>query len=72
MKAVVLGGGTWGTGFSRCSPIAVRGHACDPPRRGRAAIAETGRNPRYSSSVDLAGIAATTIAEAPYEGPTSS
>ena len=31
------------------------------------AIADTGRNPRYATSVDLAGIAATTVAEAPVE-----
>jgi glycerol-3-phosphate dehydrogenase (NAD(P)+) len=66
---VVLGGGTWGTGFSRL--LADRGfdvtlatHHAEDAR----AIAETGHNPRYSSSVDLAGIAATTIEEAPLVG----
>jgi glycerol-3-phosphate dehydrogenase (NAD(P)+) len=66
VKAVVLGGGTWGTGFSRV--LADRGcdvtlatHRADDAR----AIAETGHNPRYSSSLDLDGIAATTIADAP-------
>ena len=69
MKAVVLGGGTWGTGFARL--LADRGyevtlatHNADDAH----AIAETGRNPRYSSSVDLSGIAATTIAAAPVVG----
>jgi glycerol-3-phosphate dehydrogenase (NAD(P)+) len=67
MRAVVVGGGTWGTGFSRLLAdrefdvtLAVR-----DPEVARA-IAETGRNPRYSSSISLSGIAATTIAEAPF------
>ena len=68
MKAVVLGGGTWGTGFSRL--LADRGYevtlATQRAEDARA-IAETGRNPRYSTSVDLDGIAATTIAGAPVE-----
>ena len=61
MNAVVVGGGTWGTGFARLLAersidvtLAVR----DPAVAG--AIAETGRNPRYSPSVDLRGIAAVT------------
>jgi glycerol-3-phosphate dehydrogenase (NAD(P)+) len=69
MKVVVLGSGTWGTGFSRL--LADRGYevtlASRSPDDARA-IAETGRNPRYSTSVDLEGIAATTIPEAPVEG----
>lgn len=68
MRAVVLGGGTWGTGFARL--LADRGYevtlATHHAEDARA-IVETGRNPRYSSSVDLAGIAATTIAEAPVD-----
>jgi glycerol-3-phosphate dehydrogenase (NAD(P)+) len=64
--AVVVGGGSWGTGFSRL--LADRGlevtlathHAADA-----AAIAETGRNPRFLTEVDLSGITATTVAEAP-------
>ena len=66
MRAVVLGAGSWGTVFSRL--LADRGidvtlaahHAADAD-----AIVETGRNPRFSSGVDLNGIAATTIPEAP-------
>ena len=65
-RAVVVGGGSWGTGFSRL--LADRGyevtlatHRADDAR----AIAETGHNPRYLSQVDLRGIDATTIAEAP-------
>ena len=65
MKAVVLGAGTWGTGFSRV--LADRGYdvtlATHKAEDARA-IAETGRNPRYGTSVDLSGVAATTIAEA--------
>jgi glycerol-3-phosphate dehydrogenase (NAD(P)+) len=68
MKAVVLGSGTWGTGFSRL--LADRGVevtlASHRPEDARA-IAETARNPRYATSVDLEGIAATTLAEAPIE-----
>jgi glycerol-3-phosphate dehydrogenase (NAD(P)+) len=68
MKAVVLGAGTWGTGFARL--LADRGvevtlashHAADAD-----AIAATGRNPRYLTSADLTGIAATTITAAPVQ-----
>ena len=64
--AVVVGGGSWGTGFSRL--LADRGlevtlathHAEDA-----AAIRETGRNPRFLTDVDLSDVVATTIAEAP-------
>jgi glycerol-3-phosphate dehydrogenase (NAD(P)+) len=69
MKAVVLGGGTWGTGFSRL--LADRGYdvtLATHRAEDAQAISETSRNPRYSSSVDLTGIAATTIAEAPVAG----
>ncbi len=68
MRAVVLGGGTWGTGFSRL--LADRGYEVTLAVRDAEdarAIAETGRNPHYSSSVDLNGIVATTIAEAPVD-----
>lgn len=64
MRCVVVGGGTWGTAFSRL--LADRGHevtlACRDPEQA-AAIAESGRNPRYLSSVDLHGVAA--VHEAP-------
>lgn len=65
MKVVVVGGGSWGTAFSRL--LADRGHvvtlACRD--RGQAeAIAATGRNPRYLTTVDLRDVAATTIEDA--------
>jgi glycerol-3-phosphate dehydrogenase (NAD(P)+) len=64
-NVVVVGGGSWGTGFSRL--LADRGlevtlatrHAEDA-----AAIRDTGRNPRFMSGVDLSDVAAETIAEA--------
>ena len=40
--------------------------ACRDPEQVRA-IAETGRNPRYSTKADLHGVRATTIAKAPLE-----
>ena len=68
-RAVVVGGGSWGTGFSRL--LADRGydvtlatHREDDAR----AIRETGRNPRFLTQVDLSGIDATTVAEAPIVG----
>jgi glycerol-3-phosphate dehydrogenase (NAD(P)+) len=64
----VIGGGTWGTGFARL--LADRGHevtlATHHAEDARA-IRETGHNPRFLSEVDLRGIAATTVAEAPLE-----
>ena len=68
MRAVVLGGGTWGTSFSRL--LVDRGFDVTLAVRDAEvarAIAETGHNPHYSSSVDLNGIVATTIADAPVE-----
>jgi glycerol-3-phosphate dehydrogenase (NAD(P)+) len=66
MKAVIVGGGSWGTAFSRL--LADRGHrvtlACRDPEQARE-IAETGRNPRYLQQVDLQGVAAAPIPEAP-------
>jgi glycerol-3-phosphate dehydrogenase (NAD(P)+) len=57
VKATVIGAGMWGTAFARL--LADRGHevtlACHDPEHARA-IAETGRNPRALSDVDLAGI----------------
>jgi len=68
VKAVVVGAGSWGTAFA-CL-LRDRGHevtlaARDPEQV--AAIGDTGRNPRYMRDVDLRGIAAVTIAEAPLE-----
>jgi glycerol-3-phosphate dehydrogenase (NAD(P)+) len=66
MRIVVVGGGSWGTAFSRL--LADRGHAvtlaCRDPEQARA-INETGQNPRYLRIVDLRGIPAAPIAEAP-------
>jgi glycerol-3-phosphate dehydrogenase (NAD(P)+) len=68
MQVVVVGGGSWGTAFSRL--LADRGHettlACRDAEQALA-IAETGRNPRYLSSVHLNGVAATTIETAPVD-----
>jgi glycerol-3-phosphate dehydrogenase (NAD(P)+) len=66
VNAVVLGAGSWGTVFSRLLAdrgldVTLAAHHADDAR----AIAETGHNPRYSSDVDLNGIASTTIADAP-------
>ena len=62
MRAVVIGGGSWGTGFSRL--LADRGHevtlVCRDPEQARA-IAETGHNPRYLPQVDLRGIVPGTV-----------
>jgi glycerol-3-phosphate dehydrogenase (NAD(P)+) len=59
VRAVVVGGGTWGTGFARL--LADRAFdvtlAVRDPEVARA-IAETGRNPRYSPGVDLSEIGA--------------
>jgi glycerol-3-phosphate dehydrogenase (NAD(P)+) len=66
LNVVVVGGGSWGTAFA-CL-LRDRGHevtlACRDPEQVRA-IAETGRNPRYLTSVDLGGVEVATIAEAP-------
>jgi glycerol-3-phosphate dehydrogenase (NAD(P)+) len=66
MRIVVVGGGSWGTAFSRL--LADRGHdvtlACRDPAQARA-IRETGRNPRYLRIVDLHGIRVAPLAEAP-------
>ena len=60
MRAVVVGGGSWGTGFSRL--LADRGHVvtlvCRDPEQA-ATITETGRNPRYLTTVDLRDVTAT-------------
>ena len=67
-NVVVIGGGSWGTAFARlladrdCSVTLATRSADDA-----AAIRETGHNPRYSPQVDLNGVEATTIAEAPLE-----
>src|SRR5919197_3433269 len=66
MRIVVVGGGSWGTAFSRL--LADRDHdvtlACRDQEQARA-IRETGRNPRYLRIVDLRGIPAAPLGEAP-------
>ncbi|HEU5278900.1 MAG TPA: NAD(P)H-dependent glycerol-3-phosphate dehydrogenase [Gaiellaceae bacterium] len=68
MKAIVVGGGSWGTAFA-CL-LRERGHevtlACRDPEQVRT-IRETGRNPRYLTEADLRGVDAATIDEAPFE-----
>jgi glycerol-3-phosphate dehydrogenase (NAD(P)+) len=65
VRAVVIGGGSWGTAFARL--LADGGHetaiACRDAEQVRE-IEETGRNPRFPAS-DLRGITATTVADAP-------
>jgi glycerol-3-phosphate dehydrogenase (NAD(P)+) len=69
VKAVVVGAGSWGSAFA--CVLRDRGHdvtlACRDSDQAHA-IAETGRNPRYLRSADLAGIAASTIDDAPLAG----
>jgi glycerol-3-phosphate dehydrogenase (NAD(P)+) len=66
VKAVVIGGGSWGTAFSTL--LRDRGHevvlACRDPAQAEA-IAQTGRNPRFQRDADLTGIAACAISDAP-------
>ncbi len=66
MQVVVVGGGSWGTAFA-CL-LRDRGHvvtlACRDADQARA-IDETGRNPRYLSDVDVRGIRAAPLPEAP-------
>lgn len=66
MRVTVVGGGSWGTAFA--TVLRDRGHevtlACRDPEQA-ALIATTHHNPRYLKDVDLTGIDATTIDEAP-------
>jgi glycerol-3-phosphate dehydrogenase (NAD(P)+) len=66
VKIVVVGGGSWGTAFSRI--LASRDHevtlACRDAEQARV-ISETGRNPRYLTFASLAGVRAAAVAEAP-------
>jgi glycerol-3-phosphate dehydrogenase (NAD(P)+) len=68
MRVAVVGGGSWGTAFSRL--LADRGHevtlACRDPEQVRA-IREKGRNPRYLPDVDLSGVVPGTVPEARLE-----
>ena len=69
MKAVVVGGGSWGSVFAAL--LAERGHevtlACRDPEEARI-IDETGRNPRYITDLDLSEVAAAPLADAPIAG----
>ncbi len=68
MRVVVVGGGSWGSAFAAL--LRDRGHAvvlaCRDADQARA-IFETGRNPRYASEVDLRGVDAATVEEAPLD-----
>jgi len=66
VKVVVVGGGSWGTAFAKL--LVDHGHAVTLACRDAdqaAAIRETGRNPRYLTDVDLTGIEAAAVGEAP-------
>jgi len=69
VKVVVVGGGSWGTGFS--CVLRHRDHevtlACRDAEQARA-INETGHNPRYLKTADLRGVSAMTVDEAPIAG----
>jgi glycerol-3-phosphate dehydrogenase (NAD(P)+) len=66
VRAVVVGGGSWGSVFAAL--LAEGGHevtlACRDAEQARA-IAKTGRNPRYVPNADLAGVTAAALADAP-------
>ncbi len=66
MKAVVVGGGSWGSAFAFL--LAQRGHevtlACRDAEQART-INETGQNPRYLQEADLEGVVASTLERAP-------
>lgn len=66
MKAVVVGAGSWGTTFAGL--LRDNGHevtlASRDPEQA-AAIEASGRNPRYARGVDLRGVAAAALGEAP-------
>lgn len=68
MRYLVVGAGSWGTAFTRV--LLDRGHdvvlACHTAEQART-IAETGRNPGYFERVDLRGVQAITVAEAPAD-----
>jgi glycerol-3-phosphate dehydrogenase (NAD(P)+) len=69
VKAVVVGGGSWGTAFSLL--LADRGHevtlAARDPDQVRA-MRETRRNPRYLTELSLESVTPATIDEAPIAG----
>jgi glycerol-3-phosphate dehydrogenase (NAD(P)+) len=68
MRVVVVGAGSWGSAFA----CVLRDHGHEVTLAARdsaqaAAIAETGRNPRYVPNADLRGIGAATIDDAPFD-----
>jgi glycerol-3-phosphate dehydrogenase (NAD(P)+) len=67
MRAVVVGGGSWGSTFAAL--LAEREHevvlACRDPEQV-AAIEASGRNPRYVRGLDLSGVTPWTIDDAPF------
>ncbi len=68
MRFLVAGAGSWGTAFTRV--LLDRGHdvvlACHTQEQA-VAIAETGRNPRYMQKVDLRGVEAVALDDAPAD-----
>jgi glycerol-3-phosphate dehydrogenase (NAD(P)+) len=68
VRAVVVGCGTWGTVFAAL--LRDLGHdvwlACRDHEQA-AAINRTARNPRYATTVGLAGIGASGVENAPYD-----
>jgi glycerol-3-phosphate dehydrogenase (NAD(P)+) len=66
LEVAVVGGGSWGSVVA--SLLAEAGHrvvlACRDAEQARA-IAETGRNSRYLTDVDLSGVTAVPLADAP-------
>jgi glycerol-3-phosphate dehydrogenase (NAD(P)+) len=65
---VVVGGGSWGSVSAPLAPARAHdpGLAGGYPEQPRL-ITKTHRNPRYLTGVDLAGIRATTVDEAPLQ-----
>jgi len=68
VRFLVAGAGSWGTAFTRV--LLDRGHdvvlACHTQEQA-VAIAETGRNPRYMQKVDLRGVEAVALDDAPAD-----
>jgi glycerol-3-phosphate dehydrogenase (NAD(P)+) len=66
VRFLVVGGGSWGTAFTRV--LLDRAHdvvlACNSEEQARA-IADTGHNPRYLEHVDLRGVETVTVDAAP-------
>jgi len=68
VRFLVAGAGSWGTAFTHV--LRERGHdvvlACHHAQQADA-IAKTGRNPRSLPTVDLAGVVAVPLADAPAD-----